>query len=443
MICVSLSARVPADALAGMEEAREAGADLVELRGDFLEEPADLPGLVARRTLPVLVAVRPAWEGGRWKGEEEERVRLLEAACAAGAEYVDVEFRAYKDFRRAGARLVLSYHDFEGIPASLDRTVAKMKALDPFLVKVAVTAGGAADLVRCVRLQKTIGVPSAVIAMGEAGQALRILYRRYGGFLTYACPRPGAETAPGQVPPSEIAGEADEVFAVVGNPVSHSRSPALFNAAFRALGRSAHYVRIPLEDPALLPEVVEALELRGVSVTIPHKEKVAEMVGSKEPVNTVVVREGRLEGHNTDGPAAVEALGEVRGRRVLVLGSGGAARAIVGALERAGARVAIASRRAGTWERRGATDAEIVVNATSVGMGTDESPFPAEAWRPGMTAFDVVYTPRDTRFLRDARAAGARTVDGVEMFVRQAARQFALFTGAEMPADVIRRFQES
>ncbi|MBI2898831.1 MAG: type I 3-dehydroquinate dehydratase [Planctomycetes bacterium] len=452
MICVSLGSRNSAQALAGMEEARRAGADLVEIRGDFLDDPGELPEIAARKSLPVVVTVRPAWEGGRWAGTEEGRVRLLESACAAGADWVDVEFEAYKDFARGGTRLLLSYHDFSGVPADLERIAAKMRAMEPDLVKIAVTARGAADLARCVRLQKSMGVPSAVVAMGEAGEALRILYRRFGGSLTYASLCAGAETAPGQVPVSDLGGVdgSTEAYAVVGRPVAHSRSPALFNAAFRALGMNARYVKIPLEDAALLPELVSALELRGVSVTIPHKEKAAELLGFGEPgaVNTVVVRDGVLEGHNTDAPAAAEAVGPVAGKRVLVLGSGGAARAVAWGLAGAGARMAVSSRRgeslgreAVAWERRGDAGAEVVVNATSVGMNSDESPFPPEAWRPGMRAFDVVYTPRDTRFLREARAAGAETVDGVELFVRQAAMQFRLFTGREMPREVVEGFR--
>ncbi len=442
-----------------MEEAKQEGAHVAEIRGDHLESPEILPQIVARRPLPVLVTVRPRWEGGRWDGTEGERVRTLESACAAGAEYVDVEFRAYKDFARHQARLVLSYHDFAGIPSESERLISKMTGLDPFLLKFAVTARGAGDLARCVRLQRSLRVPSSVIAMGEAGQALRILYRKYGGFMTYASLRAGAETAEGQVPVAELAGapldEETEVYAVVGMPVSHSKSPVLFEAAFRALGRNARYVRIPLEDPRLFREVAESLDLRGASVTIPHKERIEtdeRDEASREigAVNTVVMRGGRSLGFNTDAPAVADAIGEVEGKSVLVLGSGGAARAIAWGLSRTGARVWVSSRSGKSlgydlvpWTDRGGAKAEIVVNATSVGMGTDESPYPRESWRGGMTAFDVVYTPRETRFLREARAAGARAIEGVEMFLRQAALQHRLFTGEEMPERVIAGFRGS
>jgi 3-dehydroquinate dehydratase/shikimate dehydrogenase len=450
MICVSLAGPTVERCLEGMAEAKRLGADLVEIRGDLLDSPGDLLDLLPKKTLPVLVTVRPHWEGGRWTAPEEDRVRLLRAACSEGAEYVDVEFRAYKDFPRGGAKLVVSWHDSE--PGKMERVAEKMKGLDPFLLKIAVGARGTADLLRCVRLQKTIGVPSAVIAMGEFGEPLRILYRKYGGFLTYASPEPGSGTAPGQVPVAELTGlyaaggvdDETEVYAVVGNPVAHSRGPALFNPAFRAIGRNARYVRIPLDDASLLREVVEAMELRGVSVTIPHKEAVevderdeaAREIGA---VNTVLVRDGRLVGYNTDGPAVLEAVGDVRGRRALVLGAGGAGRAVAWALRRGGAEVAVANRTPGRggatvpWAERGRVPADLVANATSVGMNSDESPFPGEAWKKGMRAFDAVYTPRETRFLREARAAGAETTDGEEMFRRQAALQFRLFTGRDLP----------
>lgn len=456
MICVSLQPRTAAEALAGLAEAKASGAHLAEIRADSLDDPVELLEILPNKPLPVIATVRPHWEGGRWQGDEESRVRLLSAACLAGADYVDVEFKAYHDFARGNAKLILSYHDFAGVPAKLETIAGKMKGLEPFLVKVAVTARGTADLVRCVRLQKSIGVPSAVIAMGEFGEPLRRLYVRYGGFLTYAAPRSGLETAPGQVPVAELGGvdDATEVYAVVGDPVAHSRSPALFTAAFR--GRNAAYVRIRLDEAALFRELALEMELSGASVTIPHKEtvpvderdEVAREVGA---VNTVVARGGRLLGANTDAPAALEVLGDVRGKRALLLGAGGVARAVAWALRKGGATLAVANRTRAraealgaevvAWEDRARAGADVVVNATSVGMGTDESPFPADAWRAGMRAFDTVYTPRDTRFLRDARAAGAETADGVALFLAQAKRQFRLFTGADMPAEALRDFE--
>lgn len=452
MICASLAPRTREQALAEMDEARRAGADLAEIRGDALADPAELPEIVRRKSLPVVATFRPSPHLS-----EDDRFRMLEAACAAGADFVDVEHEAFREFPRGGAKLLLSFHDFDRTPPDLEEIAREMRRRSPFLLKIAVRANGAADLLRCVRLQKSMSVPSAVIAMGEYGEPSRILYRRLGGYLTYAALRAGAETAPGQPTVADLAaGPFQEVYAVVGRPVAHSKSPDLFNAAFRAIGRNARYLRLLLDDPALFHDLAVQLGLDGASVTIPHKEAIdvddrdeaAREIGA---LNTVVVRDGRFMGYNTDAEAALDALGPVGGKRALVLGAGGAARAIVWGLRRGGASVVVANRTPEracalgcetlAWERRGDAGAEIVVNATSVGMGADESPFPVAGWRRGMLAFDVVYTPRDTRFLREARAAGARTVEGIEMFLRQADRQFRLFTGAPMPVEVVREFR--
>jgi len=177
MICAVIRTPSSDEAIAAMAEARRAGADLCELRIDYLRDP-DLAKILASKPLPVLATVRPKWEGGQYEGEEALRFGLLEDACLHGADYVDVEFRAYKDFPRRDAKLVVSYHDFEKTPDDLEATARKMAALEPFLVKVACQARGVADLTRLVTLQKTFPSPIAVIAMGEVGEPLRVLYHR-------------------------------------------------------------------------------------------------------------------------------------------------------------------------------------------------------------------------------------------------------------------------
>ncbi|HVR84251.1 MAG TPA: type I 3-dehydroquinate dehydratase, partial [Planctomycetota bacterium] len=203
MICAVIRTPSSEEAITAMAEARRAGADLCELRIDYLREP-DLARILAAKPLPVLATVRPTWEGGQYAGDEALRFGLLEDACLHGADYVDVEFRAYKDFPRRAAQLVVSYHDFEKTPEDLERTAHKMAALEPFLVKVACQTRTIEDLSRLVRLQKTFPSPIAVIAMGEIGEPLRVLYHRYGGRLTFVSLKAGLESAPGQVTVEEM-----------------------------------------------------------------------------------------------------------------------------------------------------------------------------------------------------------------------------------------------
>ena len=479
MIAASIRGPTAADAAAQIESARRAGADLAEIRLDLFDRP-DLGPLLENRVLPLIVTVRPAWEGGGWTGNEDDRIAILRDAARGGADWIDLEFRAYKDFDRASAKLVLSYHDSAKTPPDLDATLRKMASLEPDLLKAAVTARGTADVLSAVRAQGNLERPGAVIPMGDWGEAARILYARLGGWITYAAAERGRETAPGQLTVAELAhdyrvkaiDDDTQVYAVFGDPVGHSQSPRLFNRAFQALGLNARYVKVRLDSAALLREAMSTLGLRGGSVTIPHKvaalecvEEPDERVKAIGAVNTVVDRGGRLHGHNTDVLGAVEAIQAAAmrkwkhgayGMRALVIGAGGVARAVAWGLKAEGARVTISNR---TFERARALGqelgcdyvpmdrmiearAQIVANATSAGMGGSPSAFPKELWKPEMVAFDVVYTPRRTPFLDEARAAGATIADGVEMFLRQAVHQLKHYVGQGIPTEVIKEFDK-
>ena len=270
------------------------------------------------------------------------------------------------------------------------------------------------------------------------------------------------------------------ICAVIGDPVGHSLSPRIHNAAFEALGLDYAYVPFHVRrgEAGAAVQAVRALGLRGLSVTIPHKvdviphldeiDPVAENIGS---VNTIVNDGGRLLGYSTDGPGALRALAasgvHPAGRKVLLLGSGGAARALAFTLATVeplpsltilgieapeldrlatdlGARTKLplaTGVMASDALRREMERAEIVVHATPVGMSprVGESIVPADLFRPSQVVFDVVYTPFETRLLREAAARGAKTVPGLGMFIHQAAIQFELWTGKEAPVDVMTR----
>lgn len=481
MICAVVRTSTNDEAISSMAEARRHGADLVELRADYLKDP-DLAKILGAKPLPVLVTVRPKWEGGQYEGDEAIRLGMLEDACLHGADYVDVEFRAYKDFNRRQAKLIVSFHDFEKTPEDLEATARKMAALEPFLVKVACLPRGIADLIRLVRLQKSFPTPLAAIAMGDYGEPLRVLASRYGGWLTFVSLQPGFESAPGQITLEEMVrlyqgkaiDDATEVYGVIGNPVAHSKSPVVFNDVFKHLGINARYVKIKVDDPAPLRELMAAMDLRGLSVTIPHKQAVLALVDGADEIaagigaaNTVTARDGKLWGANTDLPAAMEAIKDaavkkwshgIYGMRALVLGAGGVSRAVAWGLKREAARVVIANRTFDRgkalaeelgvdyvrWESLIDARAQLVVNGTSVGMTptTEESPVEPSFFRKDMVVMDTVYTPRNTKFLRDARSVGATTIDGVEMFLRQANGQFKLWKGRSIPTEILKEFSQ-
>ncbi|MEN9644846.1 MAG: shikimate dehydrogenase [Actinomycetota bacterium] len=251
---------------------------------------------------------------------------------------------------------------------------------------------------------------------------------------------------------------ATRVAAVIGSPVQHSLSPALHNAAFAQLGIDWVYVAfaVPEGGAQHALDAMRAFDLGGLSVTMPHKEAVALGCDSLDPaaaalrsVNTVVPQaDGTLRGHSTDGDGFIASLAadgvDVRGQHVAMLGAGGAARAIADALARHGAaRVTVVNRTPAGAEAAAALagpigevgsagslrDADIVVNATSVGMGGHELPCDPSVLRAGQVVADIVYHPRDTALLQAARAAGARTVDGLGMLLHQAALQQQLWHG--------------
>ena len=266
---------------------------------------------------------------------------------------------------------------------------------------------------------------------------------------------------------------ATRVAGVIGDPVRHSLSPVMHNAAYRALGLDWAYVAFEVPDgqTAAALDAAAVLGLVGLSVTMPHKAAAAkrcdaltERARVLDSVNTVTVRaDGSLAGDSTDGEGFVRSLRDaghdVTGARVLLFGAGGAARAVGLALAAAGAQVGVTARRAEragvaaalwngaviAWDDRddAAAAATLVVNATPVGMGGDaSSPLAAGALRSGCVYADLVYHPLETPLLTAARAAGAPTVDGLGMLVHQAALQVELWSGAGAPVAEMRAAAE-
>ncbi len=270
--------------------------------------------------------------------------------------------------------------------------------------------------------------------------------------------------------PQQIAADAAPArFAVLGYPVGHSLSPVMHNAAFAATGFAGLYAAIPVREIRAAVAGLKALDFRGASITIPHKQAVMECLDEVEKearrigaVNTLLNREGRLAGWNTDGAGAMEALKEktpLAGRQAAVLGAGGAARAVAFGIREEGGTVTIFNRGRQRGEALAAEleadfrplsefrgeDYELLINTTPVGMApaAGETPVPAGRLRPGLVVMDIVYNPLRTRLLAEAEAAGCLTIDGLEMFVRQGARQFELWTGLAAPVDVMRMAVEA
>ena len=267
---------------------------------------------------------------------------------------------------------------------------------------------------------------------------------------------------------------------LIGDPVEHTMSPVMHNAAFREMGLDYLYVPFRVKQGELAKAIdgMKALNIRGLNVTIPHKvavipfldelDHLAEKIGA---VNTIVNDDGVLRGYNTDGAGFLQALLErgiePAGKNVVILGAGGASRAISFALADRGAHLVILNRLVEMdWAEKLAHeisnvfkkevkalelnednlkmvlgDADVLVNATSVGMSpnTTETPVPATLLKSGLVVFDIVYNPLKTRLLREADEAGAKTISGIDMLVRQGALSFEKWTGQKAPVDLMKK----
>lgn len=447
-------------------DAAQGRADIVELRVDGLDDIAglDLPALLADRAAPVIVTCRPVWEGGNYDGAEPERLRLLRRARALGAEFIDVEFRA--DWRSVlhhreppNARtpepaegIILSFHDHSGMPADLETIAAGMEGAGADVVKIAVTPQSLSDCARLARVGGSLRT-AAVIGMGPKGLVTRMAPERFHACWTYT----GSLSQVGQIAPgaardlfgSGRLGASAALYGVVGNPVAHSHSPALHNAAFRHEGIDAVYAAFEAVDFADFQRFAREFDVAGASVTAPFKgdafaaaTTVDAAAAATQAANTLKRTPGGWAVANTDAAGFLAPLeGEaLHGIRAAVIGRGGASRSVAHALRGAGAEVAILGR--GDLDRA-SESWDLLVNATPVGTapGPGASVMEGRAIRARLV-YDLVYNPRDTRLLRDARAAGARTIGGLDMLVAQACRQFEFWFGRPAPVDVYRAAAE-
>ena len=433
-------------------------ADLVELRLDGVED-IDVAGALAGRRKPVIVTCRAAWEGGVFKGSEAERLTILAQAIAGGADYVDVEWRADRSAlaSTAATQVVLSHHVFDEVPGDLAERVRAMRTESAGgVIKVAVAARSLAD---CVTLQGLAAADRGrhvVIGLGEAGLVTRVCSWLFGSEWTYA-----GTAAPGQLPVSDLdeiyrarrTNAQTQIYALIGSPLSHSASPAMQNAALAQSRLDAVYVPMPTTSADDFLRAAEAFGVAGASITAPLKTSWNAGVEIDDGARTVgaintLKRNGRgvWEGRNFDvegflAPLASRGL-QMTGQRTVVLGAGGAARAVICALKRQGAVIEVASRRADaaeqlaretgvaatSWPPRPGWD--LLVNATPVGTAPEvrESPLESQFVR-GAFVYDLVYNPRETRLMQLAKSNGARVIGGLEMLVGQARAQFEYWTG--------------
>jgi len=461
----------------------ERGAQLVELRVDYIVRTVNLKRLLEGRPCPAIVTCRREQDGGNWKGTEQERITLLRTAIADGVDYVDIEEDVAGDIPRFGkTKRIISYHNFDETPENLREIHDRCCGQDPDIVKLATMANHPRDNLRMLQLISESETPTVAFCMGDMGTPSRILAGKFGAPFTYATFHGDRAMAPGQLSFDQMTNvyrydsiNVDtEVYGVIADPIGHSLSPLIHNLAFRELGMDKVYIpfRVPRECLTDFFNMCRAFSIKGLSVTIPHKEEVIPLLTETDnavdhigAANTVVIDGFERRGYNTDHSAALESIDEgltrgkdldvLTGRSALVLGAGGVAKAIVHSLRTRNVNVFIAARKkeqaeelasryqaqAVDWSARHKTACDLLVNCTPVGMHphVDHTPFDGEQLVRSMIVFDAIYNPEQTLLIKKARERNCRVVTGVDMFVRQAAFQFKLFTGEDAPMEMMGR----
>jgi len=483
-VCVAVTAADPSELI---EKAAALARDnsFLEFRLDYLPRPALALAKVKQFTedyphLMVIATCRRTASGGKFKGSVASQLDLLGKAAAAGCQFIDLELQSAARCKpeqllrvRSRAALILSFHDFRATK-KLDATLAKMVAISADYYKIVTTATTLYDNVVMMKfLEKNSDKHSLIgLCMGEQGIISRVLGVRAGSVFTFAAVSEEQKTAPGQVTAQELRGTyrieqvdaATRVYGVAGDPVGQSLSPAVMNAALRRETVNGVYLALHAKTLKDLLACVRDIPIHGVSVTMPYKQDVVRHLDNTDSYtnkigacNTIVrAQDGKLYGFNTDTAGVIRPLQQrifLEQAKILVLGAGGAARAAIFALKERGAEVYILARTAAQAQKlarqakaRSVKRADlkklsfdVIINATPVGMGNPkESPLHEDEIK-AKYVFDMVYDPVETKLLKLAKAAGAETISGIEMFVQQAARQFEIWTGKPAPWDEMLR----
>jgi 3-dehydroquinate dehydratase/shikimate dehydrogenase len=483
-VCVPLAASEPADLFYKADlQVRE--NTFLEFRLDYLKNPIGaIPGLKRffeyRPDAIAIATCRRAHYGGKFRGSLNSQAEVLIKAAAAGCQIIDLELESAEAMRAAElerlrhrAILLISHHNFRGT-GDLQALFQRMAKFAPDFYKIVTTAHSLHDNVLMLKfLQKHRDDHALVgICMGEQGVISRVLGVRAGGAFTFGSAGQSEQTADGQPTARELQevyridqlDATTRIYGVAANPVRHSLSPLLMNAAMRRENVNGVYLPLLVKNPQDLLACMREIPIHGLSVTMPYKEQITALLNKSDQLtaatgscNTVVrSQDGQLVGFNTDIAGILTPLETqmtLAGAKVLVIGAGGAARAAVYGLKQKSAEVYLVNR---TWAngqklvRQFGVKAlkrsdilkmkfALAVNATPLGMGTSqESPLNERELRSVERVFDLVYNPAETRLIQMARAQGIAVISGVEMFVYQAARQFEIWTGKPAPLELMR-----
>jgi 3-dehydroquinate dehydratase/shikimate dehydrogenase len=479
-VCVAVTG-VDASDMVEKAEALIRDNTFIEFRLDYLSHPALALPKIKKFTeyhphVTAIATCRRVASDGKFRGSIASQLDILGKASAAGCQLVDVELQSAARCTppqlqklRSKAALILSHHDFRGTK-NLDKTLEKMVSIPADFYKIVSTATTLSDNVAIMKfLEENSNKHSLIgLCMGEQGIISRVLGVRAGSMFTFAAVSKDERTAPGQATAQELRSTyrieqidaATRVYGVAGDPVAHSLSPAIMNAALHRENVNGVYVALHAKTLKDLLTCVREIPIHGLSITMPYKQAILSHLDNTDSqttkigaCNTVVrAHDGKLYGFNTDAVGVVRPLEQritLEKAKILVLGAGGAARAAVFGLKERGAEVYILNRsaiaaqklarqaRARTIKRPDLkkVDFDVIINATPVGMNnTRETPLNAEEIK-ARYLFEMIYDPPETQFVKLAMERGVEVIPGTEMFVHQAARQFEIWTGKPAPWD--------
>lgn len=467
-----------AEAAVAVADRVEPAADLIEFRLDAMRDVQLGPLLSGRRKATIVACPRED-AGGKFTGSAEETIGRLRAAADAGASFIDIDWRLADQLTNLPERCrkIVSFHRSEGMPENMGAVLQFLAPLagDAGIIKIVPRGDKLNDALDLAKVTYDGRGRIIAFATGRASMVSRLLATAAGAPFVYAAPAAGSETALGQptvaelraVLPPRTGGANTTIFGVVGNPIGHSLSPAVHSVGLRVLAFDAIFLAFEPDDFISFFEKIDKLPfVRGLAVTSPFKEdalrrsdRADDTVRHAIAANTLVRTPDGWRAFNTDDEGAADAIelgieGKLFGKKILILGTGGAARAVAAGTRRRGASVMIAGRdftkaervakhfngEAVEWDKIKDTEYDILINATPAGQWphVDESPVEESAIRPGSFVMDAVVRPLDTKLGRLAAARGAHFVPGVNWFIFQAMRQFRLFTGAEPPLPILR-----
>jgi 3-dehydroquinate dehydratase/shikimate dehydrogenase len=477
-LCIAV---VGADAATMVERAESLVRDnpFLELRLDYIAQPlAALPKLknfVELHPEATFIATcRRAVNGGKFKGTVAAQIAVLRKAADLGFQLVDLELQSVESLKandlselydRVG--LIISYHDFKATK-NIERQFKEITKYPADFYKLVSTATSLHDNVVMMKLLEENSARHEMVGlcMGEQGIISRVLGVRAGSVFTFGSAAKGEETAPGQVLAGELrdvyriemVDQATQVYGVAGDPVSHSLSPVMMNAAFRRETVNAVYLALHARSLKDLMACVQDIPIRGLSITMPYKQEILSLLENSDPLtrqigacNTLVrAADGKLYGFNTDVAGVIVPLEQrmnLAGVRVLIVGAGGVARAAAFGLKAKGAEVFLTNRtveKGQTLARQAKVkymkradvakqQFDVIINATPVGMNNSKVSPLEEKELNTKYVFDLVYTPSETKLVKMARVKNLQVIPGLEMFVQQGARQFEIWTGKPSP----------